>query len=93
MSRWERTPTPLVMALRQHFDDTGMSYRQAGEVVGVSQTTIMNWAKGTVSIPITADTQHGLAELLSVSPRRVLELAGLDLDSGSASSGYHAAAA
>lgn len=87
MSRWDISPSPLVIALREHLDSTGTSYRAAGDVVGVSQTTIMNWAKGTVSITINADTQYGLAQLLGITPRQVLELAGLDLGGGDVGSG------
>lgn len=84
-SRWEPEPTPLVKALRAKLEEEGMTLRKAGELVGVSGQTINNWAKGTVSITLNADYQHGLARLLDVSPRRVLRLAGFDLGSGGAS--------
>lgn len=94
MPRWEPHETELVLALRAKLDE-GIPLRRAGEIVGVSGQTVSNWAKGTVGITINADTQHGLARLLGISPRRVLELAGFDLgsDPKEASGGYLSSAA
>jgi hypothetical protein len=47
----------------------------------------MNWARGSTSVTLNAGTQLGLARLLDVPPRRVLELAGFDLGSGTEASG------
>ena len=79
--RWETHRTPLVDALRAKLDEPSMTVRKAGDIVGVSGQTVANWAKGTVSVTLTAETQAGIARLLGVSPRRVLELAGFDLRS------------
>lgn len=78
-NRWEPRITPLVIALRTKLDEPGMTVRKAGTIIGVSPQTVSNWAHGTVSISISAETQAGLAQLLDVSPIQVLELAGLDV--------------
>ena len=91
-NRWDPHHTPLVDALRAKLDEDGMTVRKAGDIAGVSGQTVANWARGTVAPKMNAEHQAGLARLLQVSPRSVLEMAGFDLEAtlvSDASGSYH----
>lgn len=89
---------PVVDAVAATMDERGISARQAATELGVSNGTVSNWLKANTNPPLDADTQAALARFLDVSPRRVVELFGIDLsddplDSGAAHTGPYLALA
>lgn len=70
--------TELALAIEAKLSEPGVTLRGAAEAIGVSPTTIMNWADGK-PIMFSLERQHAIARFLGVTPPQVLEMAGLQV--------------
>lgn len=71
----------LVVALEERRDELGITNAEVARRLDVSGSTLSAWLTGGMAPKLNADTQQAFAAFLNVSPRRVVELYGLDLSS------------
>lgn len=70
----------LVVAILERIDELDITEAEAARRLDVSPQRLNNWKRGT-TVNLDGDLQASIASFLNTSPRRVVELLGLSVDS------------